>query len=86
MVETGAVHCARCGQLIAADAPWDLGHRDGFKDEWWGLEHQRCKSLNRASCPTPRHVTPMVNPVTPNPLEGTMVTYDFPITPMNWKK
>jgi len=42
IVATGTVKCARCGQVIAADEPWDLGHSDD-RTRWTGPEHAaRC--------------------------------------------
>lgn len=46
LVATGRVKCARCEELIAADAPWDLGHVDGDRAQYAGPEHQAC---NRAT-------------------------------------
>jgi hypothetical protein len=46
LVATGTVTCARCNELIAADALWDLGHVDGDKSRYQGPEHRRC---NRAT-------------------------------------
>lgn len=45
-VATGAVPCARCGELIEADAKWDLGHVDGDRTQYAGPEHRAC---NRAT-------------------------------------
>jgi hypothetical protein len=46
-VATGTVLCARCGKLIGAGEPWDLGHRDGGGPTGYsGPEHRRC---NRGS-------------------------------------
>ena len=41
IVAMGTVSCARCGYLIGARAPWDLGHTDD-RTAWTGPEHQRC--------------------------------------------
>ena len=42
-VEVGLVDCARCGQRILPDTPWDLGHVDSSnKKQWSGPEHRRC--------------------------------------------
>lgn len=42
LVESGEALCVRCGKLIAATEPWDLGHYDGHPDIWAGPEHARC--------------------------------------------
>ena len=44
-VQAGVVKCARCGELIAPDEPFDLGHVDGTLS-YAGAEHARC---NRAT-------------------------------------
>jgi hypothetical protein len=49
LVESGCVRCARCGELIAPGAKWDLGHVDGDPTRYSGPEHLGC---NRA---TARH-------------------------------
>jgi hypothetical protein len=46
LVASGSVRCARCGELIAPDEPWDLGHVDGDPTRYQGPEHRRC---NRAT-------------------------------------
>jgi hypothetical protein len=45
LVASGCVRCARCGQLIRPDEPWDLGHSDWDRTRYSGPEHRRC---NRA--------------------------------------
>ncbi|WP_326564544.1 hypothetical protein [Micromonospora peucetia] len=44
-VETGLVDCARCGQHIGADDPWDLGHTDD-RTAYTGPE---CRTCNRSA-------------------------------------
>lgn len=44
-VNAGQVQCARCGVLIEAGTPWDMGHVDG-SDAYSGPEHRAC---NRAT-------------------------------------
>lgn len=46
LVESGRVSCWRCGQLIGARAPWDLGHDDNDRTRYRGPEHRKC---NRAT-------------------------------------
>jgi hypothetical protein len=41
-VPTGSVECGRCGHLIGAGEPWNLGHIDGDPDRYSGPEHARC--------------------------------------------
>jgi hypothetical protein len=43
MVEAGMVRCARCGDLIHAGEPWDLGHVDGHGAD--GLLRARASTL-----------------------------------------
>jgi hypothetical protein len=45
-VEAGRVQCARCGQPILANQPFDLGHIDGDPSRYAGPEHARA-----ADCP-----------------------------------
>jgi hypothetical protein len=45
LVASGGVACARCGELIRPDEPWDLGHSDWDRTRYSGPEHRRC---NRA--------------------------------------
>lgn len=45
-VATGTVACARCGKVIEAGSPWDLGHHDLRPEFYAGPEHQAC---NRAT-------------------------------------
>jgi hypothetical protein len=44
----GRVHCARCGELIAPGAPWDLGHSDEDRSVWSGPGHRRCHRATAA--------------------------------------
>ena len=38
-VATGTVRCWRCGELITATEPWDLGHDDHDRTKYNGPEH-----------------------------------------------
>lgn len=46
IVATGTARCARCGELIAPGAAWDLGHDDWDRTRYSGPEHRKC---NRAT-------------------------------------
>lgn len=42
LVAAGVYECARCGKLIEAGEPWDLGHDDLDPTQYSGPEHRRC--------------------------------------------
>jgi hypothetical protein len=42
IVATGTVACARCGELIPAGEPWDLGHDTFDRGRYSGPEHRSC--------------------------------------------
>jgi hypothetical protein len=42
LVATGQMRCARCGGLIVPGTPFDLGHADGDRTGYHGLEHAAC--------------------------------------------
>jgi len=47
VVDSGTVHCARCGELLRIGEAWDLGHDDTDRTKYNGPEHAgRC---NRAA-------------------------------------
>jgi hypothetical protein len=51
-VATGTVTCWRCGERIAGDEPFDLGHDDQNRELHRGPEHTRC---NRAAAGRAAH-------------------------------
>ena len=41
-INTTPTNCARCGQPITQNQPWDLGHNDTNRNQYNGPEHQQC--------------------------------------------
>lgn len=58
-VRAGGVICWRCGQLIPADADFDLGHDDLDRSRYMGPEHVAC---NRATKGRPTKPPPIGPP------------------------
>jgi len=46
LVRSGSATCARCGEPIAPDEPWDLDHDDDVPGAYLGASHRGC---NRAT-------------------------------------
>lgn len=64
-VAAGLVSCARCGELIKAGTPWDLGHVDGTdKREYQGPEHRHCNRQAGAQLRNAKAVDPTPAPMT----------------------
>ena len=42
LVASGQMRCARCGGIILPGTPFDLGHADGDRTRYHGLEHAAC--------------------------------------------
>lgn len=40
IVQAGRATCWRCGEPIAPDSPWDLGHDDNDRTRYRGPEHR----------------------------------------------
>jgi len=47
LVAQGGVSCARCGEPIGTNEPWDLGHTDD-RTSWTGAEHASCNRADGA--------------------------------------
>lgn len=71
-VQRGTVTCWRCGRLIQAGQPWDLGHDDHDRTRYRGPEHTNCN--RSAGAQTRGHTTPDTEPTPhtppPTPLEA----------------
>lgn len=50
LVASGNVKCWRCGEYIAADEPFDLGHDDADRTRYRGPEHQGCNRATAGRC------------------------------------
>ena len=63
IVAMGTTPCARCGERIAAGAPWDLGHSDSDRTQYNGPEHRECNRatskhrVQRQQLPQPKRVS-----------------------------
>jgi len=60
-VATGTILCARCGQSIDADQPWDLGHNEA-RDGYTGPEHASCNRRAAANKRNGKHVPRLHHP------------------------